>query len=51
VALGAHNRKVNCIQGLLCRVHIPSLDEYAEKEPTYTFDHYVAFDDLTRSVL
>jgi len=47
VAAGAHNRHVNGILGLLCRLYFPGLVEFGgAQEPAYTWDHYVAFPDL-----
>ena len=44
---GAHNRKVNGIIGLLCRLHFPGLVVFAgQEEPAYTWDHYVAAADV-----
>ena len=46
VSGGDHNRKVNGIFGLLCRLHFPSLVQFdEEQEPAYTWDHYVAASD------
>ena len=39
---GDHNRKVNGILGLLCRLHFPGLVQFGEElQPAYTWDHYV----------
>ena len=43
---GAHNQKPNGILGALCREHFPGLVEHAwVREPTYTWDHYMAVAD------
>ena len=40
---GDHNRKVNDILGLLCRLNFPGLVQFREElQPAYTWDHYVA---------
>ena len=43
VSGGDHNRKVNGILGLLCRLNFPGLVQFHEElQPAYTWDHYVA---------